>query len=213
MLEGEVMPGNQEQNNQNNHVENNNAYLYNPNRPENNTNPNQNPEDHSDTQKVVDTAAKGLANYAAPGVGGAVYDTAKKVPGVGKAIDKTTGAIAEAADQVPGMKNVSKGLNSSGATDAVNKGMGLMGGNPTGAANAQAGAASKASQAANAGKASNTASPASSKTSPNQATPATPMHKNTNFQSMMQTANEESDADTSEYQNPDEDIKEEVPQY
>ena len=192
------MPENKEDNR--NHQENNNAYLYNPNRPDENTNSpnsNQNSEDHKDTQKVVDTAAKGVANYFAPGVGGAVYDTAKKVPGVGKAIDKTTGAVAEAADQVPGVKNISKALNNSGATDAVNKGMDLMGGNAAGAANA-ANATSKAPLAASAPKASNAAGQAPSKASPNQATPATPMRKNTNFQSQIQRGNEESEIETPE---------------
>ena len=189
------MPENKEDNR--NHQENNNAYLYNPNRPDENAsspNSSQNSEDHKDTQKVVDTAAKGVANYFAPGVGGAVYDTAKKVPGVGKAIDKTTGAVAEVADQVPGVKNISKALNNSGATDAVNKGMDLMGGNAAGAANAT----SKAPLAASAPKASNAAGQAPSKASPNQATPATPMRKNTNFQSQIQRGNEESEIETPE---------------
>ena len=110
-----------EEENKKEHSENANAYLYNPNRPENNTNPNQNPEDHSDTQKVVDTAAKGLANYVAPGVGGAVYDTAKKVPGVGKAIDKTTETIATPINPVPGMNYVTQESNNNGLLNAANK--------------------------------------------------------------------------------------------
>ena len=201
------MPESQEQNNGNNHQETNNAYLYNPNRPEENTgsNLNQNPEDHSDTQKVVDTAAKGLANYVAPGVGGAVYDTAKKVPGVGKAIDKTTKAVAETADQIPGVKNLSKGLNNSGATDAVNKGMDVMSGNPSSATNA-------GTKAANIGNTNTSAPTITPQARAKEATPATPMRKNTNFQSKLQAANKESDTDTSETQNPDQGINEEVPQ-
>ena len=188
------MPGNQEQSNQNNHVENNNAYLYNPNRPNqendtsslgqtnqnattSDTNQNQNVDKHADTKKVVDTAAKAAANYFAPGVGGTAYEAAKQVPGAGKVIDKATDNIAKKVDKVPGMKKLTKGLNDSGATDAVNKGMDMMGGNPSASAGG-----------ANFGKASGTSIPQRSNA---QATPATSMRKNTNFQNQLQSANTE----------------------
>ena len=188
------MPGNQEQSNQNNHVENNNAYLYNPNRPNqendtsslgqinqnattSDTNQNQNVDKHADTKKVVDTAAKAAANYFAPGVGGTAYEAAKQVPGAGKVIDKATDNIAKKVDKVPGMKKLTKGLNDSGATDAVNKGMDMMGGNPSASAGG-----------ANFGKASGASIPQRSNA---QATPATSMRKNTNFQNQLQSANTE----------------------
>ena len=113
------MPESQNSKEQN---ESQNAYQYNPNRPQNGTT-----EEHADTKKVVDTAAKGAAEYFAPGVGGMAYDAAKKVPGVGNAIDKTTDKVAEVADQVPGVKNITKGLNDSGITDVANKGIDLVG--------------------------------------------------------------------------------------
>lgn len=151
------MPENQNQEQQ--HREDVNSYSYNPNRPNtppNNANQTGNNSteqgEHADTKKVVDTAAKGAAEAFAPGVGGAVYDTAKKVPGVGGAIDKATGAAAEALDQVPGVKDVAKGLNDSGATDAVNQGISLMGGKggaKPGANQAKAGAPSSANSTPN----------------------------------------------------------------
>ena len=116
------MPDNQDMN------ENPNSYNYNPNRPQTGANPQDGGQsEHADTQKVVDTAAKTAAEYFAPGVGGMAYDAAKKVPGVGDAIDKTTGAVAEAADQVPGVKKMSKALNDSGVTDAVGAATDLIG--------------------------------------------------------------------------------------
>ena len=45
-----------------------NAYNYNPNRPQG----------HPKTSKIADTAARGVSEYVAPGVGGQVYDAVKK---------------------------------------------------------------------------------------------------------------------------------------
>lgn len=70
------MPESQNSKEQN---ESQNSYQYNPNRPQNNPN-----EEHADTKKVVDTAAKGAAEYFAPGVGGMAYDAAKKSSGSGE---------------------------------------------------------------------------------------------------------------------------------
>ncbi len=142
------MPNNDNQNNT--HKEGINSAVYNPNRP--NTLPNSpsqtgsnNTEygEHADTQKVVDTVAKGASEYFAPGVGGAIYDTAKNVPGVGDAIDNVTKTAAEGLDQVPGVKNASKILNETGATDAINQGISLIG-NKGGAKTNAASASGKA---------------------------------------------------------------------
>ena len=92
------MPENQ---NPDNHVEQTNSYQYNPNRPQND------PNDHSNTQKVVDTAAKGAAEVMAPGVGGMAYDALKKAPVVGGAIDRATNDMAQKVDQVPGVSSLS----------------------------------------------------------------------------------------------------------
>ena len=105
------------------HTEELNAQNYNPNRPQGTTNPNSDQE----TKKVVDTAAKGAAEYLAPGVGGKVYEVAKKVPGAGEVIDNTADKVAKTANKVPGVKEVAKGLNDSGITSAVNKGIDLTG--------------------------------------------------------------------------------------
>ena len=86
------------------------------------------------------------------------------------------------------MKNVSKGLNSSGATDAVNKGIDLMGGNPSSAANSAAHATNTGTTAANIGN----ATPTSPKSRSNPTNPVTPMRKNTNFQTKMQAGEDDS---------------------
>lgn len=117
------MPENQ---NPDNHVEQTNSYQYNPNRPQND------PNDHSNTQKVVDTVGKGAAEYLAPGVGGMAYDAAKNAPVVGDAIDRATSDIAKRADQVPGMQNLSKKLNDTKALDAANHALNLGGKNVLG---------------------------------------------------------------------------------
>lgn len=70
-----------EEENKKEHSENANAYLYNPNRP-NNTNEN------NDPQKKVDEAAKGVANYIAPDIGGTLYEASKNL-NVEKTIKKT----------------------------------------------------------------------------------------------------------------------------
>ena len=140
------MPDNNNLNEQN---ENTNAYSYNPNRPAPSNSP-VNPEDeHADTKKVVDTVAKGAAEYFAPGVGGQVYDMAKKVPGVGEQIDQAVGQVAQSVDQIPGAKKLSKGLNESGATDAANQAISLVGskGASGGAAAGATGTASTANPA------------------------------------------------------------------
>ena len=163
--------------------ENPNSYNYNPNRPQGSTNP-QNPEEHADTKKVVDTAAKGAAEYFAPGVGGMAYDAAKKVPGVGETLDKTTGAVALAADQVPGVKKNTKGLNDSGITDAADGAISLIG------SKGASGAKEAGEVVKNTGSVPkrNIASSGDAPTSESMA-PATSMRKNVSFNSMMQQEN------------------------
>lgn len=168
------MPENQ---NPDNHVEQTNSYQYNPNRPQND------PNDHSNTQKVVDTAAKGAAEVMAPGVGGMAYDALKKAPVVGGAIDRATNDMAQKVDQVPGVSSLAKGLNDSGITDAANQAIDLVGSKGANAG-AATGANDLAKGAGNAGK--KVGSNPASTTVSDGATPITPMRKNTMFQSMMQ---------------------------
>ena len=163
------MPDNQNMN------ENPNAYDYNPNRPQTGSSPkNEVQNEHADTQKVVDTAAKAASEYFAPGVGGMAYDTAKKVPGVSEAIGKTTGAVAEVADQVPGVKKVTKGLNDSGITDAARTATDLIGSK----------GASAAKGAGNAAKGMDVASKGTTAAG-DVATPVMPTRKNNDFNSRM----------------------------
>ncbi len=95
-------------------------------------NPEQN---HEDTKQVVDTAAKGVSEYFAPGVGAKAYDTLKKVPGVGNNIDSAVSDVAGRIDQIPGVRGLSKGLNESGATSAINGGIDALSGSNSGLPN------------------------------------------------------------------------------
>ena len=174
-----------EDQNQVNQNENNNAYQYNPNRPQSSEN---NQEDHSDTKKVVDTAAKGAAQYFAPGVGGMAYDAAKKAPVVGDAIDKTTGKVAEVADQVPGVQQLTKGLNDTGITDAANKAIDLAGSKGASAgANAAKSAGDSLAGAGNVGNTVKGIGDASKRAGAidEQAIPNMPIRKNTQFQNLL----------------------------
>ena len=174
--------------NQVNQNENANAYQYNPNRPQNAGGNLQ--EDHSDTKKVVDTAAKGAAEYFAPGVGGMAYNAAKKAPVVGDAIDKTTEKVAEVADQVPGVQKLTKGLNDSGLTDTANQAIDLVGSKGASAGATAANAASDAPKASNVGKGIKDASKRVGATE-EQAIPNMPIRKNTQFQNMLNQDEEE----------------------
>lgn len=111
----------------NQNEENVDAYNYNPNRPQS-----QNGSNNSSTKKVADTAAKGAAEYFAPGVGGKVYDASKNVPGVGQAIDNVTTGVANTADKIPGVSKTTEALDNSGVVDAVNSGIDMIGGKPQG---------------------------------------------------------------------------------
>lgn len=127
------MPDNNNLNEQN---ENTNAYQYNPNRPSSSNSPANQEDDHADTKKVVDTVAKGAAEYFAPGVGAQAYDAAKSIPVVGDQIDQAVGEVSQSVDKIPGAKKLSKGLNESGVTDAASGAIDLIGSKgATGAAN------------------------------------------------------------------------------
>lgn len=108
------------------------GYDYNPNRPQNHSQD----DTHEDTKKVVNTAAKGAAEYFAPGVGAKAYDIAKNVPGVGGTIDSVTENLAKQADAIPGVSNVTKGLNDAGVTDLADKAIDTIGQNNVGKTNA-----------------------------------------------------------------------------
>lgn len=99
------------------------------------TDHNENPNKQDSTKKTVDIAAKGAAEYFAPGVGAKAYDMAKKAPVVGKTLDKATDKVAKKIDRVPGVKKVTQGLDRSGALDAANQGINMMGNNPQMGAN------------------------------------------------------------------------------
>lgn len=92
------------------------------------TNHNEMPNDHESTKKTVDTAAKGAAEYFAPGVGGKAYDMAKKTPVIGKKLDRATDKVAKKADRIPGVQKATQGLDRSGALNAANQGINVMSG-------------------------------------------------------------------------------------
>lgn len=136
---------------------------YNPNRPPQ--------EDHSSTKKVVDTAAKGAAEYFAPGVGGSLYDAAKSAPVVGDAVNKVTDTASEALDRVPGVKKVTKKLDDSGAVDAANKGIDML--NPASAGT------SGAKNAVSGTKNAVASAPSVGQSAPKSATPSAPSAQTT----------------------------------
>ena len=166
-----------------NQNENPNAYDYNPNRPQTNSqdspqsNSTQNVQqnEHADTKRVVSTATKGAATYLAPGVGGVAYDTLKKAPVVGDAIDKTTDAVAEAADQVPGVKPVTESLNNSGVTNMADKAIDFAGNR----GNVEAKPSTKIS---------------AKRTSNQDASPVMPIRKNNDFNSKIRSGEEMEEA-------------------
>ena len=175
------MPENQEQENQTTHS---NSFQYHPNRPQNSSQNNSEADEHADTKKVVDTAAKGAAEYFAPGVGAQAYDALKKAPGVGEQIDQAVGQAAQTVDQIPGAKKLSKGLNESGATDAANQAIDLIGSKgASGVSSGVKGTPAKGSSPSG----SNLGQTGSRQaTYGGEASPLTSMHKNAQFQSMMQ---------------------------
>lgn len=167
--------------------ENPNSYNYNPNRPQNNNGSVANQgNEHDDTKKVVDTAAKGAASYLAPGVGGLAYDAAKKAPVVGNALDKTTDKVAEAIDAAPGAKKLSKNLNDTGITDAANKATDMIG-------NKKASLVGGTNKGANTGQ-----NLAKSSNTNDNAKVGLPIRKNTIFNSYAQNNLEDEKTDSNE---------------
>lgn len=94
-------------------------------------NDNENKNEHASTEKAVDTAAKGAAEFVAPGIGSKVYNVAKKTPIIGKQMNKKNQKLARKLDKVPGIKKAAQGLDKSGVTDTANKGIDLVGKNPS----------------------------------------------------------------------------------
>lgn len=179
--------------NLNNHTENVNSVNYNPNRPtvsnssNNQKQENNTPNDHADTKRVVDTTLKGVSEVYAPGVGGKLYDVAKKVPGIGGAIDKTTDEVAKTVDKVPGVQNLTKGLNDSGVTDTANKAIDLAS-----AKDASALATPKEAKSLGTGiKGASSTGKAVSRSDDGQAIPSSSIRKNTQFQNLFSQSDEE----------------------
>ncbi len=80
------------------------------------------------SKKAVDTAAKGAINAFTGGTGGAAFETAKKVPGVGKAIDKVEGKAANLVNKATGgaFGKVAKKADDAKILDAANKVMSMQ---------------------------------------------------------------------------------------
>ena len=189
------MPDN---NNLNDHNENTNAYQYNPNRPSSSNSPENQEDEHADTKKVVDTAAKGAAEYFAPGVGAQVYDAAKSIPGVGDQIDQAVGKVAQSVDQIPGAKKLSKGLNESGATDAANQAIDLIG------SKGSSGAGGSLNQTPNVAK---SGVPSSGGDTTSSTKPLMGNRKNTQFNEMMRQGEELAESGTDVAEESEEDAE------
>ena len=80
---------------------------------------------NNSTKKAVDAAAKGAALYFGGEAGAKALDVAKSVPVAGNTIDKLENKAAEGLNKVPGVENVTKAMDQSGVTDAVNTGLNL----------------------------------------------------------------------------------------
>ena len=80
------------------------------------------------SKKAVDTAAKGAINAFTGGTGGAAFEAAKKVPGVGKAIDKVEGKAANLVNKATGgaFGKVAKKADDAKILDAANKVMSMQ---------------------------------------------------------------------------------------
>ncbi|MBE6154113.1 MAG: CHAP domain-containing protein [Firmicutes bacterium] len=84
------------------------------------------------TKKLVDTAAKGAAEYFAPGVGSKVYDAAKNMPVIGNAIDQKINDVANVVNKNPLAKNAAKKLDNSGMIDGASNAISAIGGSKGG---------------------------------------------------------------------------------
>lgn len=86
------------------------------------------------SKKAAGVAAKGAINYATGGAGGKYYDAAKKIPGVGKKLDKAEEKLGKGLNKATGGKfgKVAKKLDDSGALDAADKALSLNAANGNG---------------------------------------------------------------------------------
>lgn len=88
---------------------------------------NQKQQEDAASKKVAGVAAKGAIDYFTAGQGGQVYDAAKKVPGVGKKIDKAEDKIGKAANKATGGKfgKAAKKADDAGALDMADKALSM----------------------------------------------------------------------------------------
>lgn len=101
---------------------NNGRYYAERNKPkENHTNTKKAKEDHTNTKKVIDKGAEMALNHYIPGVGGKIYNAAKKMPVVGKAIDRKQDKLAKMADKNPMVRNTTNLLNGNKKDESENK--------------------------------------------------------------------------------------------
>lgn len=79
------------------------------------------------SKKAAGVAAKGVINYATGGAGGKIYDAAKKVPGIGKKLDKAEEKIGKTLNKATGGKfgKAAKKADDAGALDAADKALSL----------------------------------------------------------------------------------------
>ncbi len=92
-----------------------------------------NKEDES-SKKAAGVAGKAALNYFTAGKGGQIYDKAKKIPGVGKKLDKAEEKLGKTANRLTGGKfgKTAKKLDDAGALDAADKAMSLGAGGQNG---------------------------------------------------------------------------------
>lgn len=86
------------------------------------------------SKKAAGVAAKGAIDYFTGGQGGKVYDAAKKLPVVGKKLDKAEEKFGKAANKLTGGKfgKAAKKADDVGALDAADKALTLKAGSPNG---------------------------------------------------------------------------------
>lgn len=97
-------------------------------------NNNQKSEQQDSNKKAAKVAAKGAATYFAGPEGAAAVDALAKT----KAGDKILNKGGEALNKIPGMSKATKKLDDSGALDAADKGLSMVGGASGGASGAEA---------------------------------------------------------------------------
>ena len=93
-------------------------------RKNNNNTDNDNNQQQDSAQKTAHTAGKAAATHFGGPIGGKLYDAASKTK-LGQALEKGAG---QAINRNPAMRRASQVADKSGALDATNKGMDMMGG-------------------------------------------------------------------------------------